>query len=146
MSNGGYKQGVTEAEFPNDASVSEFRNYIRGETLSLPSKLAHYYARGQVGRWISDGKAAIVNAVPYRSPQLSSEKPNQKIAKKLAARAVHRRWLLGEVLPEAAQGGRFVFVHRNGWWGVPQSVAGPCILFSDPYGPSQIDRPRTNRN
>ena len=132
MSNGGYKQGVTEAEFPDDAAVTEFREYIRGETRTLPSRLASYYARGQVGRWISDGKAARVNAVPYRSPQLSSEPLNQKVAEKLAARAVHRRWLMDEVVPEATQGRRFIFVHRNRWWDVPRSVAGPCILFSDP--------------
>ncbi len=38
MSNGGYKPGITEAEFPDDAAVAEFRRYIRGEALTLPSR------------------------------------------------------------------------------------------------------------
>jgi hypothetical protein len=37
-----------------------------------------------------------------------------------------------EVLPEATACRRFLLVHRNGWWQVPQRCAGPYVLFSDP--------------
>lgn len=132
MSNGGYKAGITEAEFPDEASVSEYRRFISGEASALPSKLANYYANGRVGDWIHSGRAALVNAVPYRSPNLSKEAYNKDVAKQLRSLVVHRRWIMNEVLPDAANGRRFVLVHRNGWWQIPQRFAGACVLFSDP--------------
>jgi hypothetical protein len=130
MSNGGYKRGITEAEFPDDSSESEYRDYICGDRKKLPSRLSDYYIRHQIGAWIADGSAVMVNAVPYRSKKLSEEKNNQRVAKKLCSLAAHRRWLLEEVLPEAKNSRRFLLVHRNGWWKVPTVSAGPCVVFS----------------
>lgn len=124
MSNGGYVPEVVATEFPDDTSVSVYRNYIRGEIATLPPRLARYYATGRVGAWISAGKAVLVNAVPYRSRRLSKEKDNQKVARDLASLQVHRNWLLQEVLPEAVLCRRFLLVHRNRWWGVPRQLWG----------------------
>jgi hypothetical protein len=144
MSNGGYKPGITEAEFPDEASVSEHRAFIRGETTALPSRLAYYYAAGQVGDWIATGQAVLVNAVAYRSPQLSKEPYNKDVASRLPSLAAHRRWVMKEVLPEAAGGRRFLLVHRNGWWQIPQRFFGPCVLFSDPAR-AEPNRPAPDR-
>jgi len=132
MSNGAYKPGVTEAEFPDAISVSEYRRYISGEVAALPPRLARYYATGQVGEWIYAGKAVIVNAVPYRSPKLSKEAYNKDVSSRLVSLAAHRRWMFEEVLPEAARCRRFILVHRNGWWRIPPQFSGPCVLFSNP--------------
>lgn len=132
MSNGGYAPGVTEAEFPTQAAVDEFVAYLRGRLPGLPSILASYYQRGQVGAWIESGDAVLVNAVPYRSPSLSNERHNWAVAEALPSRRVHRAWLVEEVLPAARAGERFVFVHRNRWWGVPQDEASDNVVFSDP--------------
>ena len=56
MLNGGYERGVTEAEFPDDAAVTEFRNYLRGETQGLPARLADYYRNERVGPGLRQGK------------------------------------------------------------------------------------------
>lgn len=132
LSNGGYTSGVTEAEFPDTNSEADFRNYLRGEIAELPPHLASYYVNGRFSNWIKSGSAVIVNAVPYRSRRLSEEKENRRVAGMLQSLAVHRRWLTEEVLPEAREERRFVLVHRNGWWKVPDASAGRCILFSDP--------------
>lgn len=134
MSNGGYASGFTEADFPDEPSVLEYRSFLRGEVTALPRRLSDYYVKGPFARWIADGSAVIVNAVPYRSPKLSSEPHNQRIAKRLTSLQVHRRWMTQEVLPEAKRGRRFVLVHRNGWWKIATEFAGPgpCVLFSDP--------------
>jgi hypothetical protein len=132
MSNGGYKSGITEAEFPDEASISEYRRYIRGEVRTLPPRIAAYYARGRVGQWIHAGKAVLVNAVPYRSPSLSKEAYNGNVAKRLQSLAAHRRWVMQEVLPEATRCRRFLLVQRKVWWEVPERLAGRCVLFSDP--------------
>jgi hypothetical protein len=79
MSNGGYKSGVTEAEFSDEASVLEYRSFIRGEVSALPPRLAGYYNAGPFAGWIADGSAVLVNAVPYRSPRLSDEPHNQSL-------------------------------------------------------------------
>jgi hypothetical protein len=132
MSNGGYVPKIVATEFPDDTSISVYRNYIRGEILTLPPRLARYYATGHVGAWISAGKAVLVNAVPYRSRKLSQEPENQKVAELLPSLAAHRDWFAKEVLPAAVACRRFVLVHRNGWWRVPARFAGCCVLFSDP--------------
>lgn len=131
MSNGAYKPGITENEFRNERDISEYLAYIRGETKRLPSSLASYYSTGRVGEWIYTGQAVLVNAIAYRSPQLSGEPQNKKIAEALPSLQVHRHWLLNEVLPAAADGKRFVFVHRNSWWKVPKSAESANVIFSD---------------
>lgn len=132
MSNGGYKAGITEAEFPDANSIAEYRDWIRGKIKKLPSRLSRYYTQKAFGEWITKGEAVLVNAVAYRSPHLSQEPENKAVARLLPSLAVHRRWLLKEAIPEAAVGRRFILVHRNRWWNVPQQWAGPCVLFSDP--------------
>jgi hypothetical protein len=131
MSNGAYKPGITEAEFPNEAAVSEYRSYIRGDVAALPPLLANYYARGLVGDWIPTGDAVVVNAVPYRSPRLSKEPHNQEVVERLLSLAEHRRWVMKEVVPEAVAERRFLLVHRNGLWKIPPRFAGACVLFSN---------------
>ena len=145
MANGGYKSGVTEAEFPNETAISAFRAWLRGEFLGLPTELGAYYRKGLIGRWVSDGIAVLVNAIPYRSPQLSKEPVNQQVARELASYAASQNWLQGELLPAARSGERFVFVHRNGWWNVAQSEACPTIVFSDRRGESNRSRPDRDR-
>jgi len=132
MANGGYKPGITEAEFVEPADQAEHIAYLRGERREMPRRLSSYYGRGTIGDWLVAGKAVSVNAVPYRSPRLSSEPENRSIAKSLPSVAMHRRWLLEEVLPAALAGERFLLVHRNSWWQVPREAACATVLFSDP--------------
>ena len=132
MSNGGYRSGVTEAEFPDANSINEYRDWLRGKIKSMPSHLSKYYTWQALGDWIAAGQAVLVNAVAYRSPNLSQEPANQAVARELPSLAAHRRWLFQEALPQAAAGKRFILVHRNRWWAVPREWAGSCVLFSDP--------------
>lgn len=132
MANGGYKPGVTESEFADAEDVAEHIAYLRRERQQMPRRMSDYYRRGIVGRWLVEGMAVSVNAVPYRSPRLSAEPHNGRVARSLPGVQVHRRWLLDEVLPEARAGRRFVFVHRNSWWQVPPEAKGPTVRFSDP--------------
>ncbi len=143
MSNGGYKPGITEAEFPDDPAAVAFRNWLHGGA-PMPSLLGSYYTDQAFGHWIESGSAVIVNAVPYRSCKLSKERYNRKVAAELPSLAVHRRWLMSELLPAATAGDRFILVHRNGWWSVPQDSAGPSIVFSD--RPAEQNRPTPDRD
>lgn len=131
MSNGGYKAGFTEGEFPDAASVEEHLAFLRGDTETRPERLSSYYRRGPFGSMLEDGSVLLINAVPYRSPQLSSEPINKALARRLPSVDVHRQWLLKEAMPEARNGARFILAHRNGWWGLQPSEASDTIVFSD---------------
>jgi hypothetical protein len=131
MANGGYKPGVTEAEFPAEGDSAEHIAYLRGDRTEMPTRLSGYYRRGAVGRLIASGLAVSVNAVPYRSVTLSREPENKRIAALLPSLHVHRKWLFDEVIPAARAGNRYVLVHRNSWWQVPRMDA-VTIEFSDP--------------
>lgn len=144
MANGGYKPGITEAEFPTETIQDEYRAYLRGETSTLPAHLSRYYVLGPFSAMLRDGKALLVNAVPYRSPSLSKEPINKEIAARLPSRQLHRKWLMEEVLPKARRGERFLLVHRNGWWQVPSSEASDNVLFSDP-AKAEPNRPSPDR-
>jgi hypothetical protein len=132
MSNGGYKPGQTEAEFPDASASVAYRRWLHGDISTPPHHLARYYTGGPFAEWITSGKAVVVNAVAYRSPRLSQEKSNQAVARRLPSHHLHRQWLMEDVLPAARDGKRFVLVHRNGLWNVPTANAGDCVLFSDP--------------
>jgi hypothetical protein len=130
MSNGGYKPGITEAEFPDDRAAAVFRGWLHGDA-PMPPLLAGYYTGQAYGNWIKSGLAVIVNAVPYRLCKLSKEPYNKTVATKLVSLAVHRRWLMEGLLSAAAAGNRFILVHRNGWWKVPQVPTDFPVLFLD---------------
>jgi len=146
MSNGAYKPGMTEAEFPDTSSEIEYREWLHGERRHLPVRLSPYYLNQGLGDWIKAGDAVIVNAIPYRSVKLSSkgEKLNQKIALALRSREIHRKWLIQEVLPQATRGERFVLVHRNRWWDVPTQSESEYVVFSD-HLKAEPNRPLPDR-
>ncbi|MGA3400954.1 MAG: hypothetical protein ABSC95_17185 [Acetobacteraceae bacterium] len=145
MANGGYKQGQTEAEFSDQASVDLFRSWLHGDIKNIPPRLGRYYTAGPFNKWIESGKAVIVNAVPYRSPRLSEEPFNRLVATKLPSCAASLKWLNDELLPAAMSGQRFVLVHRNGWWQVPKHFAARTIVFSDRVAESNRSSPDRDR-
>lgn len=64
MANGGYKAGVTESEFSGAEDEAEHLAYLRRERAEMPQRMSQYYRRGTVGRWLVEGLAVSVNAVP----------------------------------------------------------------------------------
>jgi len=140
MANGGYKSDLTPAEFPDEAAAETYRNGLRGLSSSVPEC---YDSRG-FGKWAREGKVVLVNAVAYRSPNLSTEPQNQRLASRLPSVALHQQWLKKVVLPEAADGRRIVIVHRNGAWHLDRSCASDAVIFSpnpvSPYPAKSVQR------
>ena len=136
MANGGYDPVITPGEFSNATDVAEYLQYLRGDRTTPPSSLSAYYSEGGLYRWISTGKAAIVNAVPYRSTKISKE--IRQIAKLLPSAMAHQKWLREEVLPTAMHGRRLVVAHRPGLWAFSRAEAAgmPNVLCSpNPVSP-----------
>jgi hypothetical protein len=121
--NGGYCPQKTPAEFPRDRDLGEYIDWLRGERKELPENLSNYYTNHTLAGWLRDGTAVIVNAVAYRSPKITEEKENQKLAKILPSSKAHREWLANELLPAVEQNKRFVIVHRWKLWHLKRGCA-----------------------
>ncbi|HEY2357486.1 MAG TPA: hypothetical protein VGH86_08550 [Phenylobacterium sp.] len=124
--NGGYDPVLTPQEFADPGAAGRYREQLHGLSSAIPS----YYRGHAMGDWLEAGLAVRVNAVAYRSKRLSEEPTNQALVDKLPSVALHRRWILEEVLPQALAGDRFLIVHRNGAWRLDRSLAGPTVAFS----------------
>lgn len=130
MSNGGFDPHQTPLEFPDASAAKHYIDWLHGSADTWPQYLAGYYRKRAIAEWLQKGVAVIVNAVPYRSPSLSREPNNRKLAEKLPSVSMHRQWLQKEVLPATRLGLKLLIVHRNGMWGVSRNDPNPNILFS----------------
>jgi hypothetical protein len=136
MANGGYDLNITPTEFARPRDVHECIAYLHGERQQLPTSLAPYYTASPLGPWLMGGQIVLANAVAYRSPKLSQEPLNRRVAEMLPSVAVHRRWLNMEVIPEAREGKRLVVAHRHGMWRLDRNQTPPNVLFStNPVSP-----------
>jgi hypothetical protein len=123
MLGGGYDKKITPTEFPSEADHAEYLDWLRGKRMDVPRNLSTYYTEHPAFRWIQEGRAVIVNAVAYRSPKISTEPQNLKLAKLLPSVNAHRQWLHEEVLPEARNGTRCIVAHRWTLWNFPPKNA-----------------------
>ena len=114
--NGGYDPSETPELFRATIAPSEFLQYLHNPTVSKRNKYADYYKTLNFFDAIMDGQVAIVNAVAYRSPKLSQEKENRRVAEKLPSVHVHQKWLRGELFEQARRGERLVISKRPGHW------------------------------
>jgi hypothetical protein len=56
MSNGAYKRGRTEAEFPDEIAVSAYHSFIRSEVTALPPLLDRYLLNARWGAGLPAAK------------------------------------------------------------------------------------------
>ena len=130
FANGGYDAVLTAEQFADPAAVdAHLRRLHRAEAPEL-TEIAAYYATKAYSGWLASGDVAIVNAVAYRSPRLSTERDNWRIIPHLPSYGVHRRWMIEQLLPEVSGEERLVVVHRNGLWKIDRARAPKGVLFS----------------
>jgi hypothetical protein len=130
MANGGCDPKLTPTEFARPEDAVEFIEYLRGERQAFPSSLGSYYIASPFEPWLSGGKVVLVNAVAYRSPNLSQEPLNRRTAEMLPSVAAHRHWLHTELLAEASEGKRLVVAHRYRIWQLDRNQQMSNVLFS----------------
>lgn len=120
MMNGGFHPRLTPAEFPDLASVEQYRAMLHNPRALDPSSISPYYRAGNYEKHIASGRLALVNAVAYRSGKLSAEKLNCRLAKRLPSTLKHQQWLREELIPQALEGKRIIIAHRNRMWKLRQ--------------------------
>ena len=64
-------------------------------------EIAPYYRSRNYTLLIEKGVLVLVNAVAYRSPKITKEPRNLRVAELLPSTTVHRNWLRTELLPQA---------------------------------------------
>lgn len=113
---GGYDPIVTPSEFPDREAVDRYIGMLHHPGAIDPRAVAPYYAKRNYAALIARGTLVLVNAVAYRSPKISQEPDNLRIAELLPSTLVHRNWLRRELLPSARRGERLVIAHRTRLW------------------------------
>lgn len=128
--NGGYDPVRTHREFSSRDSVERHLRRLR-KSAPLDLKAApYYYQRLNFRDWLADGRAALVNAVAYRSVDARSPSV-RRIAQDLPSAILHRRWLHEWALPLAQRGERLIIIHRWSLWGLRAGQAsGDSIVWS----------------
>lgn len=96
------------------------------------SFVSRYYDGVNYGPLLASGKAALINACPYRSPKISEEPQNRRLLKRLPSVEFTRRWLLEAVVPLADSGQRLVVAKRPGLWRLPADVRQRQGVVVDP--------------
>ena len=117
--NAGYDPVVTPTEFPDEASVIKYVERVRTPAESDWSWVALYYDRVNYGGLLASGKAALINACPYRSRKISEEPENKRLLNRLPSTKFARSWLLDAVVPLAQLGHRLIVAKRPGLWKLP---------------------------
>ncbi|WP_306043693.1 hypothetical protein [Mameliella sp. MMSF_3455] len=113
--NGGYDRKMTPAEFPDPETQAAYRN-----RLAMPRPIedrftSPYHLSRNYTPWLKDGRAALLNAVAYRSIDIKAPCV-RRLSKDLPSAIFHREWLREALWPEVRGGQRFVVVHRWSLW------------------------------
>ena len=137
-SNGGYDPQTTPQEFASPADAARLREYLHAPTQIDPAKISPWCGHRNFAELINAGTLALINAVPYRSPLLSSEPANRRVARMLPSRLAANRWLAGEVL---SRQDRLVLLHRGRpYWNLPVGPAAQVLLSPNPIS-SDLTKP-----
>jgi hypothetical protein len=133
MKNGGYDPKMTPAEFLEPDSVAKYLDRLHNPGPVEPADVSPYYENLQVADHLRSGKVAIVNAVAYRFGRGIEKSP---VTRRLPSLAVHRNWLVRELLPAAERQERLVIAHRVGLWNMPPfSGQAAVIRTTNPVSP-----------
>ena len=114
--NAGYDEKTTNAEFGDEATVREYVSQVADPGSSPWRLISSYYRSSNSWPFMATREAAWINASPYRSPNLSSETANKKLAPHLPSTRFHNHWMKEAVMPLARSGERLVVIKRKSLW------------------------------
>lgn len=114
--NAGYDAQLTPNEFPDEDTIARYVKQVVEPGHSDWSLISDYYKTSNSWRFMISRKAAWINASPYRSPNLSKESDNQRLAAKLPSTRFQNEWLKEAILPLARQRKRLIVVKRRSLW------------------------------
>lgn len=114
--NAGYSEYMTPKEFEDPEIITRYMQQVANPSTSNWDVISDYYRTSNSWRFMLERNAVWINASPYRSPNLSTEKGNKALAEQLASTRFHNRWMAEVVMPMARSGQRLVAVKRTSLW------------------------------
>jgi hypothetical protein len=120
--NAGYDPQLTPTEFPDAETIERYVARVGAPSAADWGFVSEYYGGVNYGPLLADGRAALINACPYRSPKISAEPENRSLLARLPSTSLTRRWLLEAVVPLARAGRRLIVAKRPGLWKLPASL------------------------
>lgn len=130
--NAGYDPMLTPSEFPDKEAVDAYIERVRMPSSSDWSFVSKYYHGVNYGHLLAQGKAALINASPYRSRKISEEPENKKLIRNLPSTKFNRQWLLEALIPLAESGRKLVIAKRPGLWNLPPEIREKKVVVFDP--------------
>ena len=126
--NGGYSPDRTPCEYCDQAAYDRALDRLHNPGPIEPAEVSRYYADRNYAQWLRSGQMALVNAVAYRSPEITYRVC--RLAPNLPSVNVHLSWLNNEALPAARERQRFVIAHRNRLWNLKRDKPIPGVHFT----------------
>ena len=130
--NAGYDPHLTPTEFPDRETIERYVARVAAPSTTDWSFVSEYYGGVNYGPMLADGRAALINACPYRSPKISAEPDNCRLLPRLPSTKFNRRWLLEAVVPVARAKTRLIVAKRPGLWSLPASLREEEGVVFDP--------------
>jgi hypothetical protein len=135
MANGGCSDlNALRLEFRTPVHVTEYIARLRKPRPADPRYTSPYYQAGVLGERLASGDACVVNALAYRSREMTDS--IRRIAEKLPSVAAHREWLTKVAIPAAREGQRAIIAKRPGLWSLGSTA--PNGLFPDHPGTRHV--------
>jgi hypothetical protein len=128
-SNGGWNEQTSREFLHEDNSPAKFVARLHTSAACNPAIVSPYYGRSNLASYIARGTVALLNLIPYRSPELGKEPRNANLANDLDSSKYAARWVKDVLMPVVKQGDRKVFLKRNIW-----------LKFIEPRYQQYIDR------
>lgn len=126
--NGGYDAQMTPAEYPTSDARTRAIQRLHNPGPVEPADVSPYYARRNYAKWILSGQLALVNAVAYRSVNITPKV--RRIASVLPSSKAHRYWLQHEAILSAKSGERLIVAHRYAMWGLKRLECPAWVHFT----------------
>ena len=130
--NGGYDPKMTPQEFAGETAKSDYLERIVSPSPADWNSVSPYYHKVNYGKYLFDGRVALVNACAYRSENIGNERDNRKIINHLQSVYFTRSWLRECLFPLAKSGKRLVVAKRCRLWSLPQTAWQAPGVVKDP--------------
>jgi hypothetical protein len=135
VSNGGWNPETPNEFLHPRNSPAEYVTRLHNSTACDPAIVSPYYARSNLAQFLARGDVALLNLIPYRSPELSKEPENLLFAPKLRSSQVAVQWVNEVAMPQAEARTRLVILKRGIWHKFVDQRWHPYLIDTQRRGP-----------
>jgi hypothetical protein len=135
VSNGGWNTETAKEFLQPHNSPADYVTRLHNSTACDPSIVSPYYARSNLKQFLARGDVALLNLIPYRSPELSKEPENLAFAPRLWSSQIAVQWVNEVAMPQAQSGTRLMILKRGIWLKFVERRWHPNLVDTQRRGP-----------